>query len=71
MTPSRRISIVIPARNEAAGLRQLLPGLVSLALDAEILVVDDGSTDERKTLDELLAGLGMLESKPASEKTEQ
>ena len=30
MTPSRRISIVIPARNEAAGLRQLLPGLVGL-----------------------------------------
>jgi glycosyltransferase involved in cell wall biosynthesis len=46
MTPSKRLSIVIPARNEAAGLRQLLPGLVGLALDAEILVVDDGSTDD-------------------------
>ena len=29
------------------------------------------SMEERKTLDELLAGLGMLESKPASEKTDQ
>ena len=29
------------------------------------------SMDERKTLDELLAGLGMLESKPASEKPDQ
>jgi protein O-mannosyl-transferase len=29
------------------------------------------SLEERKTLDELLAGLGMLESKPASEKTDQ
>jgi len=29
------------------------------------------SMDERKTLDELLAGLGMLERKPASEKTDQ
>ena len=46
MTPSRRVSIVIPARNEAAGLRQLLPGLVGLELDAEILVVDDGSADD-------------------------
>ncbi len=46
MTPSKCLSIVIPARNEAAGLRQLLPGLVGLALDAEILVVDDGSTDD-------------------------
>jgi protein O-mannosyl-transferase len=29
------------------------------------------SMEERKTLDELLAGLGMLEGKPASEKTDQ
>ena len=29
------------------------------------------SLEERKTLDELLAGLGMLERKPASEKTDQ
>ena len=29
------------------------------------------SIEERKTLDELLAGLGMLESKPASEKTDK
>jgi glycosyltransferase involved in cell wall biosynthesis len=46
MNLSKRLSIVIPARNEAAGLRQLLPGLVGLKLDAEILVVDDGSTDD-------------------------
>ena len=46
MTESPRLSIVIPARNEAAGLRQLLPGLVGLGLDAEILVIDDGSTDD-------------------------
>lgn len=46
MPRSDRLSIVIPARNEAAGLRKLLPGLIGLALDAEILVVDDGSTDE-------------------------
>jgi glycosyltransferase involved in cell wall biosynthesis len=46
LSPANALSIVIPARNEAAGLRQLLPGLVGLGLDAEILVVDDGSTDD-------------------------
>jgi glycosyltransferase involved in cell wall biosynthesis len=40
------ISIVIPARNEAAGLRDLLPRLAGLVLGAEIIVVDDGSTDD-------------------------
>jgi glycosyltransferase involved in cell wall biosynthesis len=39
-------SIVIPARNEAANLRELLPRLAGVIGDAEILVVDDGSTDD-------------------------
>src|SRR5688500_3126312 len=41
-----RISIDIPAKNEAAGLRELLPSLHALIGDAEILVVDDGSSDD-------------------------
>lgn len=41
-----RYSIVIPARNEASGLRQLLPRLAGLVEQSEIIVVDDGSTDE-------------------------
>lgn len=41
-----RYSIVIPARNEAHGLRQLLPQLVGLVEQSEIIVVDDGSSDE-------------------------
>lgn len=40
------ISIVIPAHNEAAGLRRVLPGLLELYPAAEIIVVDDGSTDD-------------------------
>lgn len=40
------LSIVIPARNEAGGLRLLLPKLRSLFASAEIIVVDDGSTDD-------------------------
>jgi glycosyltransferase involved in cell wall biosynthesis len=40
------ISIVLPARNECSGLRDLLPCLVARFPDAEIIVVDDGSTDD-------------------------
>ena len=40
------LSIILPAKNEAPGLRQTLPGLRALFPDAEIIVVDDGSTDE-------------------------
>ena len=39
------VSVVLPARNEAAGLAQLLPTIRSLMPGADILVVDDGSTD--------------------------
>jgi glycosyltransferase involved in cell wall biosynthesis len=39
------ISIVLPAKNEAAALSSLLPRLRALQPDAEILVVDDGSSD--------------------------
>ena len=39
------ISIVIPAKNEAKNLINLLPKLLAVLPDAEIIVVDDGSTD--------------------------
>lgn len=39
------ISIVLPAKNEATALESLLPRLRAAQPDAEILVVDDGSTD--------------------------
>jgi glycosyltransferase involved in cell wall biosynthesis len=38
-------SIVIPARNEADGLESFLPKLAEMYPDAEIIVVNDGSTD--------------------------
>ena len=41
-----RISIILPAKNEANGLRQTLPGLKAAYPEAEIIVVDDGSTDD-------------------------
>lgn len=39
------LSIIIPARNEAEGLKQLLPELSRLLPDAEIIIVNDGSDD--------------------------
>lgn len=40
-----RISVVIPARNEAASLQTLLPRIRALGIVEEIIVVDDGSSD--------------------------
>ena len=40
-----KLSIVLPARNEASGLQQLLPALKNKYPNAEIVLVDDGSTD--------------------------
>lgn len=42
----RRLSIILPAKNEAQGLSMLLPGLMQSYPEAEIIVVDDGSRDE-------------------------
>src|SRR5688572_33500734 len=41
-----RVSVVLPAKNEAAGLRRTLPALRALLPQAEVIVVDDGSTDD-------------------------
>lgn len=41
-----KLSIVIPARNEAAALKDLIPRIVSLGIADEIILVDDGSTDD-------------------------
>ena len=43
---SSKISVILPAKNEAASLRSLLPRLHALSLDAEIIVIDDGSSDD-------------------------
>jgi glycosyltransferase involved in cell wall biosynthesis len=48
--PSDTLSIILPARNEAASLPALLSELVGLFPEAEILVVDDGSTDNTATI---------------------
>ena len=40
-----RISVILPAKNEAEGLRQTLPALRDAFPEAEVIVVDDGSSD--------------------------
>lgn len=42
----RSVTFIIPAKNEEQGLKTLLPELRTQFPDAEILVIDDGSTDE-------------------------
>src|SRR5690348_3654418 len=45
-----RLSVVIPAKNEAASLPPLLARLRALHPDAELIVVDDGSSDDTAAL---------------------
>jgi len=45
---SPRLSIILPARNEAASLARLLPALRASFGEAEILVIDDGSIDDTR-----------------------
>ena len=41
-----RLTIVLPARNESVGLGRVLPALRERYPDAEVIVADDGSTDD-------------------------
>ena len=40
------LSVIIPAKNEARGLALILPALKSFRPNAQIIVIDDGSTDD-------------------------
>lgn len=40
------LSIILPAKNEANGLRKVLPAIRIFYPQAELIVVDDGSTDD-------------------------
>ena len=46
MTSDATLSIVIPALNENASLVDLLPKLCAMGISAEIIVVDDGSSED-------------------------
>ena len=47
-----KVSVVLPAKNEAGGLPRALEGLKSVMPDAELIVVDDGSSDETPVIAE-------------------
>lgn len=47
-----RVSIVIPAYNEEGAIGPVLDALRALPIDAEIIVVDDGSTDRTAVIAE-------------------
>jgi glycosyltransferase involved in cell wall biosynthesis len=47
------LSIVIPAKNEAENLKRFLPRLLAVVVDAEVIVVNDGSTDDTLSICEL------------------
>ena len=48
--PLNRLSIILPAKNEAPALADLLPRLRAAQPEAEIIVVDDGSTDDTRRI---------------------
>ena len=45
-----QLSIILPAKNEAPALAVLLPQLRAVQPQAEIIVVDDGSTDDTRSI---------------------
>ncbi|MDT8397196.1 MAG: glycosyltransferase family 2 protein [Pseudomonadales bacterium] len=50
MSNADELSIVIPAKNEAINLRGLLPELKALYPNADIIVVNDGSSDDSEAV---------------------
>jgi glycosyltransferase involved in cell wall biosynthesis len=59
-----RVTVIVPAYNEAATIEQVLRRVADLQLDAEILVVDDGSGDDTAeivgALESQIAGLRLI-----------
>ncbi|MEY3221023.1 MAG: hypothetical protein RIT27_2380 [Pseudomonadota bacterium] len=47
---NKMLSIILPCRNESASLKSLLPQLKIAFPEAEIIVVDDASTDDSATI---------------------
>ncbi len=57
---NQKISIIIPAKNEAHSLRALLPELQDRHPEAEIIIVNDGSTDDTAQLGDEIPGVKIL-----------
>jgi len=50
MSIAPTVSVIVPAKNEAKAIAGVLEGIKSLSSEVEIIVVDDGSTDETKDI---------------------
>ena len=59
----RRVSLLVPARNEAVNLAQTLPLLAQQGAD-EVLVLDDNSDDETAQVIDEVSGVRGLEGQP-------
>lgn len=46
MSVKNKLSIILPSKNEGASLRVLLPEIINLFPEAEVILVNDGSTDD-------------------------
>jgi len=56
-----QVSVVVPARNEEASLGECLQSLVSQeGVNAEVIVVDDGSTDRTREIAQSFPGVRVL-----------
>lgn len=56
----RDLSVIIPAYNEAAGIERTLRALRQECPDAEIVVVDDGSSDDTASLARGVSGVNVV-----------
>ena len=59
----RRVSLLIPARDEARNLPETLPQVLAQGAD-EVIVLDDGSTDETPEILAKFSGLRVLRGEP-------
>tara|TARA_Y100001936_G_C16082677_1_gene679094 strand:- start:2318 stop:3256 length:939 start_codon:yes stop_codon:yes gene_type:complete len=57
---NKDLTICVPAYNEAAGIKSALEGLRAKFQNAEIILVDDGSTDETFELAKAVEGIVVL-----------
>jgi len=55
-----RVSFLIPTYNEEATLGEVLDRIAALGLDAQVIVVDDGSTDRTPAILEQRSGDGVV-----------
>jgi glycosyltransferase involved in cell wall biosynthesis len=55
-----KLSIIIPAKNESENLQTLLPKLKEMYEQAEIIVIDDGSTDDTAEVVQQLGGVRVI-----------